>query len=358
MSAPRWHNSGVINRPLGRTGVRVGALALGCMNFGGRTDPETSTEIIHRALDAGVTLVDTADVYGHDPADFTTGRGRSEEIVGRALRGRRDSVVLATKAHFPMSDDVNDQGNSRRHLTASVEASLRRLGSDRIDLFQLHHPSNAVPIDEPLRALDDLIRAGKVCYVGVSSFAAWQIVESLWVAKELGLHRVVSEQPAYNLLDRRAERELLPMARTYGLAVLPWSPTAGGFLTGGYRRGEAPPPGSRFAEFWDGETARRHLADPAYTVAETVATIAAAKGATPAQVAVAWCLRQPGITAPIVGPRTVEQLVDLVAAVDVELSPEDLAALDAVAPPGRATVPYYGYDGMAWVPWGPHEHRW
>ncbi|GAA1034623.1 hypothetical protein GCM10009557_39860 [Virgisporangium ochraceum] len=217
------------------------------MNFGGRTDLRTSTRIIHLALDAGVTLVDTADVYSHDPADFSTGRGRSEEIVGRALRGRR---------------------------------------------------------------------------------------------------------------DRRAERELLPMARTYGLAVLPWSPTAGGFLTGGYRRGEAPPPGSRFAEFWDGETARRHLAEPAFTVAETVATIAAARGATPAQIAVAWCLRQPGVTAPIVGPRTVEQLTDVLGALDVYLGPEELAALDAAAPPGRATVPYYGYDGMAWVPWGPHEHRW
>jgi aryl-alcohol dehydrogenase-like predicted oxidoreductase len=348
----------VLHRPLGRTGVRVGALALGCMNVGGRTDPQTSMEMIHRALDAGNNLVDTADVYGHDPAEFRVGRGRSEEIVGRALRGRRDAVVLATKAHFPMSDDVNDQGNSRRHLIASVEASLRRLGTDRIDLFQLHHPSNDVPIDEPLRALDDLIRAGKVCYAGLSSFAAWQIVESLWAAKELGLHRVVSEQPAYNLLDRRAERELLPMARTYGLAVLAWSPIAGGFLTGRYRRGEPPPPGSRFAEFWDGDTARRHLVDAAYTVAETVAALAAARGATPAQVALAWCLRQPGVTAPIIGPRTPDQLTELLGALDVELTSDDLARLDRVAPPGRATVPYYGHDGMAWVPWGPHEQRW
>jgi len=345
-------------RPFGRTGVMVSPLALGCMNFGGRTDADTAIGIIDRALDAGINLVDTADVYGHDPADFQVGRGRSEEIVGRALRGKRDKVVLATKAHFPMSGDINDRGNSRRHVVASVEASLRRLDTDHIDLFQLHHPSNDTPVDEPLRALDDLIRAGKVRYVGVSSFAAWQIVESLWVSKELGLERVVSEQPSYNLLDRRAERELLPMARTYGIAVLPWSPAAGGFLTGRYQRGEPPPAGSRFADFWDGPTADRHFVDRAFTIADAVGAIAAERGATPVQVAVAWCLAQPGITAPIVGPRTPGQLTELLGAADLELGPDDLARLDEVAPPGRATVPYYGYDGMAWVPWGPHEHRW
>jgi aryl-alcohol dehydrogenase-like predicted oxidoreductase len=344
--------------PLGRSGVRVSALALGCMNFGGRTDADTATRIVHSALDAGVNLVDTADVYGHDPGDFSVGRGRSEEIVGRALRGRRDRVVLATKAHFPVSDDPNDRGNSRRHLIASVEASLRRLGTDWIDLFQLHHPSNDTPVDEPLRALDDLIRAGKIRYIGVSSFAAWQIVESLWVAKELGLNRVVSEQPAYNLLDRRVERELLPMARTYGIAVLPWSPLAGGFLTGGYRRGEPPPPGSRFAEFWDGRTARQHLVDRAFDVADVVGQIARGRAVTPTQVGLAWCMAQPGVTAPIMGPRTPEQLSDALGAVEIELTQAELDQLDTVAPPGSVTVPYYGYDGMAWVPWGPHEHRW
>jgi aryl-alcohol dehydrogenase-like predicted oxidoreductase len=345
-------------RSLGRTGVSVSALGLGCMNFGGRVDADDAVGIIHAALDGGVNLVDTADVYGHDPADFERGRGRSEEIVGRALRGRRDRVVLATKAHFPMSADPNDRGNSRRHLVASVDASLRRLGTDWIDLFQLHHPSNDVPVDEPLRALDDLIRAGKVRYVGVSSFAAWQIVESLWVAKELGLNRVVSEQPAYNLLDRRAERELLPMARTYGIAVLAWSPAAGGFLSGRYRRGQAPPAGSRFADFWDGPTADRHFVDRAFDVVDAVAAVAGERGTTPTQLALAWCLAQPGVTAPIVGPRTREQLDEALGAVDVELTAAESARLDEVAPPGGVTVPYYGHDGMAWVPWGPHLHRW
>ena len=348
----------MIYRLLGRTGVRVSSLALGCMNFGGRTDAATSTEIIDRAIDAGVNFIDTADVYGHDPGDFLVGRGRSEEIVGKALRGKRDAVVLATKAHFPMSDNQNDRSNSRLHIIASVEASLRRLDTDHIDLFQVHHPSNDIPIDETLRALDDVVRAGKVRYIGVSSFGAWQIVESLWVAKELGLNRVISEQPSYHLLDRRVERELLPMARTYGIAVLPWSPLAGGFLTGRYRKGEGPPPGSRFAEFWTGDTADQHFVDRAFAVNDAVASIAETHGGTPAQVALAWSLAQPGVTAPVIGPRTSEQLTDLLGSVDLTLTPDDFARLDQVAPPGRAIVPYYGFDGMAMVPWGPHVNRW
>jgi aryl-alcohol dehydrogenase-like predicted oxidoreductase len=231
------------------------------------------------------------------------------------------------------------------------------LNTDYIDLYQLHHPSNEIPIDETLRALDDLVRAGKVRYIGSSSFGAWQIVESLWVAKELGLNRFISEQPAYNLLDRRIERELIPMAQTYGLAVLPWSPTAGGFLSGKYRREEAIPENSRFEVFWRGsETA--HFTDAAFEVLKTVTELAEAKGCTPYQVALAWCLGQPGITSVIMGPRTYEQLEDSLAALEVSITEEDRALLDRVAPPGRVIVPYYGYDGMTWVPWGPHQQRW
>lgn len=344
---------------LGRTGVKVSQLCLGCMNFGGRTGVAEAAEIIHSALDAGLNFIDTANVYGHDPADFNQGRGRSEEIVGEALRqhNARPEVVLATKAYFPMSNDVNAQGSSRRHLIEQCEASLRRLQTDYIDLYQIHHPSNDIPIDETLRALDDLIHAGKVRYIGTSSFSAWQIMESLWVSKEHHLDRFICEQPAYNLLDRRAERELLPMAQTYGIAVIPWSPTAGGFLSGKYQRGEPVPVNSRYDEFWQG-LEQRHFSDAAYAILEVLAELGREKGCTPYQLALAWCVQQPGITSPIIGPRTRQHLEDSLNALNVQLTAEDLMRLDAVAPPGRATVPYYGYDGMAWVKWGPHKLHW
>ncbi len=346
-------------RSLGRTGVQVSALCLGCMNFGGRADEGSSAVIIDRALDMGVNFIDTADVYGHDPGNLQVGRGRSEEIVGRALRerGRRQQTILATKAHFPMGDDPNARGNTRRHLIAACEASLRRLQTDHIDLYQLHHPSNDVPIDETLRALDDLVRAGKVRYLGTSAFAAWQLVEALWVSKELGLNRIVCEQPPYHLLDRRAERELLPMAQTYGLAVLPWSPTAGGFLAGRYRRGQPLPLDSRFDGFWR-SAAEAQFSDAAFDVLDVVLALSAEKGCTPAQLALAWCAGQPGVTSPIIGPRTPEQLDDALGALKITLTDADRARLDAAAPPGRATVPYYGADGFAWTTWGPHQQRW
>ena len=201
-------------RSLGRTGVQVSELCLGCMMFGGKTSPEDSYAIIDRALDAGINFLDTANVYS---------RGRSEEVTGEALKrnGKRQSVVLATKVHGKMSDDEpNASGNSRRHIVEQCEASLRRLQTDYIDLYQIHRPQPSIPIDETLRAMDDLIRSGKVRYIGTSTFAAWQVLESLWVAKELGLNRFVCEQPPYNLLDRRIERELLPMAQTYGVGII------------------------------------------------------------------------------------------------------------------------------------------
>ncbi|MBK8136675.1 MAG: aldo/keto reductase [Chloroflexi bacterium] len=327
------------------------------MNFGGRAAEADASAIIDQALDAGINFIDTANVYGHEPQNFAVGRGRSEEIIGRALKrgAKRDGVVLASKAYFPMSDAPNAQGSSRYHLIAACEDSLRRLQTDHIDIYQLHHPSNIIPIDETLRALDDLIRAGKVRYIGSSSFGAWQIVEALWAAKEYGLNRFVSEQPVYNLLDRRAERELLPMAQTYGIAVIPWSPTAGGLLTGRYRRGQTPPAGSRYDAFWKAPDV---FTEGAFDVLDVVEALAAEKGCTPAQLALAWCMAQPGVTAPIIGPRTAEQLTDSLGACGVTVTAEDRQRLDAAAPTGDKVSPFYGSDGFAWIPWGPHQHRW
>jgi aryl-alcohol dehydrogenase-like predicted oxidoreductase len=331
-------------RSLGRTGVQVSSLCLGCMHFGGRTEESVALDMIDRALDAGVNFLDTANVYN---------RGRSEAAVGKALarNGRRDAVVLATKVHGRMRDgDPNARGNHRRHIVEQCEASLTRLGTDWIDLYQIHRPDSAVPIDETLRALDDLVRAGKVRYLGTSTYAAWQVVESLWAAKELGLNRFVCEQPPYNLLDRRIERELVPMARTYGFALIPWSPLAAGFLTGKYEPGEAPPEEWRIQP--DSERAGTHLRDRAFAVADALGRLAEAKGCSPSQLALAWVRDQPGVTAPILGPRTPEHLEDNLAAADVEVTESDREALDAVSPPGGVIAPYYEAD------WGPHTHRW
>ncbi len=216
-------------RNLGRTGVPVSYLCLGCMNFGFPTPEEEASAIIDAALEQGINFLDTANVYN---------RGRSEEIVGAALRrnGRRDQVVLATKVHARMDDnDILAAGNNRRHIIQQCEASLRRLQTDYIDLYQIHRPESAVPLDETLRALDDLIRAGKVRYIGTSTYPAWQIMESFWMARELGTNRFVTEQPPYHLLDRSIERELIPLAQTYGLAILPWSPLARGLSVGKIR---------------------------------------------------------------------------------------------------------------------------
>jgi aryl-alcohol dehydrogenase-like predicted oxidoreductase len=331
-------------RSLGRTGVQVSALCLGCMLFGGQTDEADARRLIDRALEAGLNCLDTANIYH---------RGRSEEVVGRALRhnGRRAQVVLATKVHGAMDDhDPNAWGTSRRHILEPCDASLRRLQTEYIDLYQLHRPMSTIPIDETLRALDDLVRSGKVRYLGTSTFAAWQLVEALWVSKELGLHRVACEQPPYHLLDRRIERELVPMARTYGLALLPWSPLAGGFLTGKYRRGDRPPPGSRLGQ--NPEGADPHFIEPAFQVLDVLTVLASEKGRTATQVALAWVAQQPGITSQIIGPRTLAQLEEQLGAMDVTITEDDRARLDAVTPPGRAIVPYYEAD------FGPHRFRW
>ena len=341
---------------LGRTGLSVSRICLGTMNFGGRTRAAEARRILDHAFDAGVTFVDTGNVYGHDPGDFSTGRGRSEEIVGAWLGQRRDDVVLATKVFFPMHGAPGAIGTSRRNVIRECEASLRRLGTEHIDLYQLHHPSNDVPIDETLGALDDLVRAGKVRYVGTSSFAAWQILEALWVSAERNLVRVVSEQPLYNLLDRRAERELIPMALTYGMGLLTWSPLAGGLLAGTYERNAPPPQDSRHTTLWAG----RHddVTDEVFDAIEGLTAVAAGAGLELHELAHAWLLGRAGVTSAIVGPRTVEQVEAALTAASVALTADVCDAIDAIVPPGRATFPQYGHDGLAWHPWGPHRYAW
>ena len=331
-------------RTLGRTGVKVSSLCLGCMMFGGKTSPDDSYAIIDRALDAGINFLDTANVYS---------LGKSEEVTGEALKrnGKRNSTILATKVHGNMGRGPNESGNSRRHIIEQCEASLRRLQTDWIDLYQIHRPEPGIPIDETLRAMDDLIRSGKVRYIGTSTFAAWQVVESFWVSKELGLNRFICEQPPYHILDRRIERELIPMAQTYGMAVIPWSPLAGGMLTGKYTRGEEPPEDSRWASYANNPAQRRRMNDRIYDALEALEPIARAKGVTMSQFSLAWAAAQPGVTSPIIGPRTMEQFEDNLKAAEVTITDEDRKAVDAVVRPGTHVSPYYEAE------FGPHPYR-
>lgn len=331
-------------RPFGRTGVKVSPLTLGCMMFGGKTGLEDSCRIIDRAIDAGINVLDTANVYS---------RGRSEEFTGEALKrnGKRRNVFLCSKVHLAMhDDDPNQRGSSRRHIIEQCEASLRRLQTDYLDLYQIHRPEPETAIDETLRALDDLVRAGKVRYIGSTTFAGWQVVEALWASKELGLNRFVSEQPPYNLLDRRIERELVPAARTFGLAVIPWSPIGGGILSGKYRRGQPIPADSRYAN--PSPVQARRFVEEVYDVIDPLAEIAAGKGVPLAQLSLAWVIHQPGITSPIVGPRTLEQLEDNLHALEVKLTPEDFRQIDAIIPPGTHVAPFYEAN------FGPGLYRW
>ena len=328
---------------LGRTGVRVSNLCLGAMMFGMRTELEDACAMVDFAIDRGINFIDTANVYS---------RGRSEEITGEALvrNGKRDRIVLATKFHGAMADDdPNMRGASRRHIVAACEASLRRLQTDYIDLYQIHRPRPDTAVDETLRALDDLIRAGKVRYIGTSTFAAWQFVESLWASEKWGLNRFICEQQPYNLLDRRVERELMPMAQTYGVATIPWSPLAGGLLTGKYRRGETPPEDARYANA--NAMQRRRYNDTIFDVIEGLDPVVEALGTNLARFALAWVMAQPGVTSPIIGPRTMAQLEDNLAAAELSITSEAFEAVDRIIPPGRMVAPFYEAD------FGPHRFR-
>ncbi len=316
------------HRTLATTGVKVSPLCLGAMMFGdwGNSDHDDSIGIIHRALDAGINFIDTADVYS---------RGESEEIVGKALAGgRRDNVILATKVHGTMGEDPNEFGNSRRWIIREVENSLRRLKTDWIDLYQIHRPEADSDIDETLGALTDLVRAGKVRYIGSSTFPASQIVEAQWVAQQRGRERFVSEQPPYSILVRGIENDVLPTCQRHRVGVIPWSPLAGGWLSGRYRKG-AELPSSRRAERIPG---RYDMSLPGnqrkLEVAEELARLAEEAGITLVEMALGFVIRHPAVTAAIIGPRTMEHLESQLSAAEVELSDDVLDRIDEIVPPG------------------------
>ena len=324
-------------RLFGRTGVRVSPLCLGCMNFGNPTSEADSLGIIHAALEAGINFLDTANVYS---------AGLSEEVVGKALQGRRDKVFLATKFRNPLGEGPNNQGGSRNHIMQSVEASLRRLKTDWIDLYQIHRPDPTVPVDETLGALTDLVRAGKVRYIGCSTHPAWMVMEALAVSEREHLARYVSEQPPYNLLDRRIENELVPLAQRYNLALIPWGPLAQGVLAGRYRSGQAHDPNSRAARMQATIYAER-ITPRGIALGEQMVTLAEQFGKTAGQLALLWCKDQPGITSPIFGPRTMQQLQDVLPVLDMTLSDEERAACDDLNPPGGVVANFH--NTAAWM---------
>src|SRR5215204_1953900 len=303
---------------LGNTGLMVSELCLGCMTFGQEADEETSRAIAARFLEAGGNFVDTADVYSN---------GVSEEITGRALEGVRDDVVLATKVRFPMGEGPNDVGLSRKHIMQGCEDSLRRLGTDYIDLYQVHCWDVATPLEETLSALSDLVRSGKVRYIGVSNFTGWQLMRSLDTSEAHGFERFVCLQPQYSLVERNIEREVLPACREEGLGVIPWSPLGGGFLLGKYRRGEEPPEDSCIAGASDGmeEAWTRRAVGRNWRTLDVIDEISSETGKSYAQIALNWLLRQEGVTAPIIGARRMEQLEDNLGSAGWELSEEQVA---------------------------------
>jgi aryl-alcohol dehydrogenase-like predicted oxidoreductase len=311
----------------GRTGLQVSRLCLGTMTFGVQCDEATSAAILDRAVAGGITFLDTADVYPLGGGPETV--GRTEEIIGRWLGERRHELVIATKAFGATSARPWDRGLSRKHILDAIEGSLRRLRTDYVDLYQLHHPDPHTPIDETLRALDDVVRAGKARYVGCSNFPAYQVARALGKSELHGLARLDSVQPRYNLLFRQIERELLPLCLEEGLAVIPYNPLAGGLLTGKHRRESGPTPGTRFTL---GTAARRYQErywrEGEFATVEALSPLAAAAGLSLAALAVAWVLAHPAVTAPIVGASAPAQLDDVLPAVERALDPELKSRLD------------------------------
>jgi aryl-alcohol dehydrogenase-like predicted oxidoreductase len=318
-------------RTLGNSGLKVSVLTMGTMTFGGTggfasvgsTGTEEARRQVDLCLEAGVNLIDTADVYS---------AGLAEEIVGQVLAGRRDEVLLATKVRMPMGDGPNDAGLSRQHILEGCEASLRRLGTDHIDLYQVHEWDGVTPLEETLDALDLLVRSGKVRYVGVSNYAGWQLMKALGTAALHRLPRFVSQQIYYSLQARDAEYELIPAAVDQGLGVLVWSPLAGGLLSGRYRRDTRPSSGSRQLTDWNEPPV--HDPDKLYDTVEVLIEVGAAHGVSAAQVALAYLLARPAVTTLVIGARTGEQLADTLAAAELKLAPADVERLDkASAPP-------------------------
>jgi aryl-alcohol dehydrogenase-like predicted oxidoreductase len=327
------------NRTLGRTGIKVSPLCLGAMMFGawGNPDHEDAIRIIHRALDAGINFIDTADVYSG---------GESEVIVGEALAAvDRSRVVLATKVHAPMGDDPNAQGNSRRWIMAECDNSLRRLGVDYIDLYQVHRPDETVDVDETLGALSDLVHAGKIRSFGSSTFPAEQIVEAQWVAERRGRERFMTEQPPYSILVRGIERDVLPVAQSYGMGVIPWSPLAGGWLAGKF--GEGKENTSRRAAMVPG---RYDLSTPEnqrkLAIVTELASVAEEAGVSIIELGLSFVLEHPAVSAAIIGPRTMEQLESQLSAPDVRLDPAVLDRIDEIVAPGTNVNP----EDAGWSP--------
>ncbi|HEX3790070.1 MAG TPA: aldo/keto reductase [Pseudonocardiaceae bacterium] len=313
-------------RTLGRTGIQVSPYCLGAMMFGamGNTDHDESIRIIHRALDAGLNFVDTADVYSG---------GESEEIVGKALKGRREEVVLASKVHYPMGADPNHRGNSRRWISTAVENSLRRLQTDHLDLYQIHRPDPTVDVEETLSALSDLVRSGKVRAIGTSSFPAAEIVEAQWVAERRGLERFRTEQPPYSILNRGIEREVLPVCQRYGMGTLVWSPLGQGLLTGRFRKGQQ-------VDTHRSGSMPQHFGDERkLDVVEQLIPLAEQAGLRMTHLAMAFAIAHPAVTSAIIGPRTMAQLDDLLAGTEVTLDNEILDQIDKIAPPGTDAGP-------------------
>ncbi len=320
------------HRLLGRTGVKVSPLALGTDNILNPTLEDESVKMILRALDAGINLIDTSNSYK---------QGEAERVIGKALKesGRRNEAIIATKAFYPTGKGPNDRGNSRLHLIRACEDSLRRLQTDYIDLYQLHRPDFEIPIDETLSALNDLVKHGMVRYIGSSTAPAWKVMEAILISELKGYTRFVSEQPPYNLLDRRIENELIPMAQSYQLAILPWSPLAMGMLAGRYANQDIRPEGSR-ASMRGGIYAER-VSVRAVEVGNRFVNLAREAGYDPAQLAITWVKDQPGVTAPIIGPKSVEQLEHLLPVLEMKLGTEIAKACDELVAPGSFVANFH-----------------
>ncbi len=327
-------------RNLGRTGVKIAPLALGTDNFANPTPEAECVQIIDAALNAGINLIDTSNSYA---------KGEAERIIGAALKasGKRDQVILATKVHYPTGPGVNDRGNSRRHIMQACEASLLRLQTDYIDLYQTHRPTLDVPLDETLRAFDDLVTQGKVRYIGSSTAPAWHVMEALMTSEIKRYVKFVSEQSPYNLLDRRIENEMLPMCQAHGLSVLTWSPLAMGMLAGRYSATDVPAADSR-AMLRGGIYAERITAR-GVTLGNQFVALAQARGIDPAQLAVLWVKDQPGVTAPIIGPRTLAQLQNLLPVLELHLSDEIRTACDVLVAPGSVVSSFF--NSAPWMRW-------
>lgn len=312
-------------RLLGRTGVRVSPVCLGTMMFGGPTGDDDSIEIMHKAFDLGINFVDTANMYN---------AGESERVVGNGIAGRREQIVLATKGRQKMGDGPNQQGATRLHLMAELDASLNRLNTDYIDIYYTHTPDYDTPIDETLRAMDDMVRSGKVRYIACSNFRAWRLCEALWSSDKLGLDRFCCIQPLYNIVNRDIEVELFPLCEEHGIGVVSYSPLARGVLTGKYLPGQNPDPGTRAAKN-DPRMMQAEWREASLVVAAEIAAYCRDKSVPPTQFALAWCLANPILTSVIVGPRTMQQFDDNIGCLDLEVTPDDEAFIDSLVPPGE-----------------------